>query len=85
MKSTHIPRIFFLFSLAPVVSAAYNWTDCQQRVLDIQAGNLTMGSINNETLDEFIYHGPVTGLDRNFSRDQFIAITYEGSLSQSTL
>jgi hypothetical protein len=80
MKSTHIPLILFLSS-APVVSAAYNWSDCHEKVRQIQDGNLTMGSINSETIDEFIYHGTVTGLVRNFSSDQFLAITYEGSLS----
>ncbi|EWZ00141.1 hypothetical protein FOYG_00033 [Fusarium oxysporum NRRL 32931] len=78
MRFIYVPRIILLVSPAPVVLATYKWSDCQQKVLQIQAGELTVGSINNETLNEFLYHGPVTGLDRNFPRDKYLAVTYEG-------
>ncbi|KAH7487449.1 Uncharacterized protein HZ326_22694 [Fusarium oxysporum f. sp. albedinis] len=78
MRFIYVPRIIFLVSPAPVVLATNKWSDCQQKVLQIQAGELTLGSINNETLNEFLYHGPVTGLDRNFPRDKYLAVTYEG-------
>uniref|UniRef100_A0A0D2XL35 Uncharacterized protein n=1 Tax=Fusarium oxysporum (strain Fo5176) TaxID=660025 RepID=A0A0D2XL35_FUSOF len=78
MRFIYVPHIIFLVSPAPVVLATNKWSDCQQKVLQIQAGELTLGSINNETLNEFLYHGPVTGLDRNFPRDKYLAVTYEG-------
>lgn len=70
-----------LASLGPLgVAAAAGWEQCRDRVLAIRQGHLAHNSINNETLDRYIYHGNVRGLHSSFPRDQYLAVTYEGQM-----
>ncbi|KAK3360564.1 hypothetical protein B0T25DRAFT_496507 [Lasiosphaeria hispida] len=64
-----------------IAQSTYRWSECKQRVLDIQTGNLTLGLISNETIDQYLYHGQVVGLDKSFPRDKYLSVTYQGCLA----
>jgi len=81
MRYQKVEVLLVLVSTGSGVQALYKWSECKQRVLQIQRGELAIGSVNNETLHQFIYDGPVTGLDKSYPRDQYLAVTYEGILS----
>jgi hypothetical protein len=63
---------------APLAAAQYSFTSCQDIFESIIAGNYTMGDINNETVWQYIYTGPVYMLKDSFPRNQYFAITYQG-------
>ena len=58
---------------------------CGEKVQQILHGNLSIGSINNVTIRNplYIYYGPVSGLDDNVLREDYLALTYEGKGSPS--
>ncbi|KIW10288.1 hypothetical protein PV08_11250 [Exophiala spinifera] len=55
----------------------YDFSICKEAVLGIIYGDRAIGSITNETIHDYLWHGPITGLDAN-SRADFLAITYQG-------
>jgi len=82
------PRIssfLFLVASEQAVLAAYSWNRCKDTVQKIQRGELAIGSINHETIDEYIYPGKIYGLNPSFPRNQYLAITYAGKVSTSVV
>ena len=54
---------------------------CKLRLQSILNGAETFRGISNETIEEFLYRGPVSGMKPDYaqrSRDEFITITTEG-------
>ena len=61
---------------------------CKLRLERILNGTETFRGINNETIQHFLYHGPVAGMKPEYaekSRDEFITITTEGMSCRWTL
>ncbi len=58
--------------------AAYNWTECEKRVLMILDGQAVIDGVDNSTITDYLYHGYISGLDSNYPRQDYLAVTYEG-------
>lgn len=58
----------------------YSFSKCEADLRGILNGTLTLDGISNETIDQYIYHGPVTGLKADYPRSQYLALTYHGRL-----
>lgn len=57
------------------------FSTCKVRVNGILNGTLTHNGIDNETVQQYIYHGPIGGMKQSYAtshREEFIAITTEG-------
>lgn len=61
--------------------ASYSFNSCKNDVLSIINGNLTLNGITNATIDQYLWQGPVQGLNPSFPRSQYLAITYQGCLA----
>lgn len=57
--------------------------NCDERFNEIRAGSLTYKGISNETIDEFIWHDSIRGLDPSYPREDFLAITTYGKFSET--
>jgi hypothetical protein len=72
-------QLLLVFLLVGVSAASlYSFTQCERDVKSILNGTLTLGDVSNETIGRYIWHGPVTGLNVDYPRDQYLALTYEG-------
>jgi len=71
--------LLILLSTGGGVQALYKWSDCKERVLQIQRGERVIGAVNKETLPQFLYYGPVARLDQSYPRGEYLAVTYEGT------
>jgi hypothetical protein len=58
----------------------YSFSQCEANVRGILNDTLTLDGISNETIDQYIYHGSVTGLNADYPRSQYLALTYHGKL-----
>jgi hypothetical protein len=76
LRKAQIPII--LIASAVEVRAVYKWSECEEKVRAIQRGDLTLGHINNETIDEYLYFGPVAGATASLPREEYLTVTYEG-------
>ncbi|KAB5560223.1 hypothetical protein GE09DRAFT_962289 [Coniochaeta sp. 2T2.1] len=59
----------------------YSFSQCEADVQRILDGTLAIGGITNETIGEYLYHGHVTGLKKDFPRSRYLALTYRGCTS----
>ena len=68
-----------LISSSPLlVGAFYSFDICKTKLEKILDGH-TVDGITNQTVQQYIYRGQVTGLDTSLvSRDSYLAINYEG-------
>lgn len=64
-----------------VTMSLYNFSSCKNDVLNIINGTLAVNGITNATIDQYLWHGPVQGLNPTFPRSQYLALTYQGCLS----
>lgn len=80
MTNHIIPRavIFWSLSFPRLASAQYSFSTCQQLIDSIANGTYSIGNINNETIWQYVYTGPVYMLKNTFPRTQYFCITYEG-------
>jgi len=77
---------FGLFAVfAPSILGAESVPSCAEKVRQILNGTLSIGSINNVTISRCIYGGYVHGLDGNFPREDYLALTYECTGSTASL
>lgn len=60
------------------VKANYEWSECENRVLEIQSGEMVYNGIDNSTIGSYIYSGPVTDAYPDFPRESYLALTYQG-------
>ena len=56
----------------------FKWSDCEERVLQIQRGEAEHNGITNLTIASYIYTGPAIGIRPDFPREQYFALTYQG-------
>ncbi|KAK4180625.1 hypothetical protein QBC36DRAFT_19517 [Triangularia setosa] len=82
----HQPPIILVTVLSARLATAQdyvgpNFEKCQQRVNNILKGEEEWNGINNVTIEQYMYRGPVRGMNPQYeqtSRDQFVTITTEG-------
>ncbi len=70
--------LVFLLVFGRVARARYNWSDCEIAVQRIIDGKDTVNGVDNSTINDYLYSGPVRGLNPNFPRQDYLAVTYEG-------
>jgi hypothetical protein len=70
--------IFLYLSFLPLALAQYSFSTCQQLIDSVVNGTYSIGDINNETIWQYVYTGPVYKLKDTFPRSQYFCITYEG-------
>ncbi|KAK4108552.1 hypothetical protein N656DRAFT_761206 [Canariomyces notabilis] len=79
MRPTRRAQItIILIASAVKVRAVYKWSECEERVRAIQRGDLTLGHIDNTTIDQYLYFGPVAGATASLPREDYLTVTYEG-------
>ncbi|KAK3684191.1 hypothetical protein B0T22DRAFT_271380 [Podospora appendiculata] len=62
-----------------VVASGNTFTDCKQRVLAILDGQPDpRGNLTKDTIQKYIYTGPVRNLNPDYPRDQYLTLTLEG-------
>lgn len=70
---------------APSLAGAddpYSWDDCRARVDAIRNGTIdNWNGVTPSNIGKYIYHGPVRGLDESYPRDQYLLLTYEGTVT----
>jgi len=57
------------------------FSNCKVRLNGILNGTMTHNGIDNETVQQYIYYGPIGGMKQSFAashRDEFMAVTTEG-------
>ncbi|RKK77499.1 hypothetical protein BFJ71_g16732 [Fusarium oxysporum] len=59
----------------------YDFDTCKADIERILNGTLSIGDINNTTIDQYIWDGIVQGIDKHFPRDQYLALTYDGCIA----
>jgi hypothetical protein len=85
LKSWRGPIPLLLIAIGGTAQGRFTWDECKVKVQKIQNGTLTVASINNETIGEYINNGSVHGLHDSFPRDQYLAISYKGKSSDRKL
>lgn len=70
-----------MFSESAVGKGLDKFDRCKIRLDNIMNGTESLGTINNDTIDEWLYNGKVWGMNDEFartSRDSFITVTTRG-------
>src|SRR6478752_288987 len=86
MASRHTFAVAFLAVVAlgdGVCAGGYNWKECKETVRKIRDENMTLGAINRDSLDRYLYNGPIRGLTNPAVLDDpdYIRVTYDGCLA----
>jgi hypothetical protein len=77
------PLVILTLLLGVSLAEVYSFDQCEADVQGILASTVTISDISNETIGQYIYHGPVTGLKPDFPRSQYFALTYHGKFLQA--
>lgn len=70
--------VFFFLLSGHVVQAGYKWSEGEDRVRSILDGRTVYDGVDNSTIGEYLYFGPVAGLKDGYPKDDYITVTYDG-------
>lgn len=77
-----VPAVL-LIGIAAGQDSGSKFDICKIRVERIRNGTETFGTINNETIEDYIYDGPVQGMNPEYartSRNKFLTLKTSGKL-----
>lgn len=81
MSPTPVVWLLLAVAVLPRIAHSQNFDICKSRVAGILNGTETFKDVTNETIGQFLYHGPVQGMNPDFertSRASFVTLTTEG-------
>jgi hypothetical protein len=75
-----LSTICYHIATAAAHDTHFTFDTCKQNVLAIINGTYSQGDINNQTIWQYIYTGPVRGLKADFPRADFLTLTLSGTV-----